>query len=126
MLFFFFFDDVGVSLHTEIQFVELAGIDLAWRLCQEALASLCLWECNDVPDIFRSCQQHNEPVESEGNPPVGRRPVFECFEEEAESHFGFFSGDVEQVEYLLLLLGVMNTNASAAYFRAVDDDVVGL
>jgi len=47
-------DYVRVSLHSEVELIELFGVHFARGISQEALAALGLWKCNDISDIFRS------------------------------------------------------------------------
>jgi len=102
-----------MPLYAEIKLFELFGVDLAGGIGHEALSSLGLGECDDVPDVLGSGQQHYEPVEAEGYAAVRRGAVFEGLEEEAESLLCLSGRYVEQVEDLLLDLGIVDTNASA-------------
>ena len=75
-------------MHPQVELVELFLFNLAGCFGQEALTSLGFGESDDVPDIIRAGEQHNEPVEAEGYSAVGRRAVFEGLEEEAEPKLG--------------------------------------
>lgn len=81
----FFLKLVRVCLRSQVEFIKLFLFDLARRVGEQALASLRFWEGDDVADVVGACQQHNHTVESQGDSAVGRSPVLERLEEEAES-----------------------------------------
>ena len=59
-------------------------------------------------------------------PPWGGAPYFKCVEQETESVFGRLLVDAQQLEDLLTVLRVVNSDRAAARFAAVDDQVIGL
>src|SRR4029077_16169685 len=61
----------------------------------------------------------------EGDAAVGRRAVFERFEKESETRFGFFFCHPEGVKNLALNVLAVNTDGTGAEFGAVEDNVVG-
>ena len=71
-------DSAQMLLGSEVQLLKLFWVHLAGRIRQEALASLGLWECDDIPDIIGAGEQHNEPVQTECDSTVRGSTVFEC------------------------------------------------
>lgn len=72
-------------LCSQVEFIKLFLLDLAWRVGEQTLASLRFREGDDVAYIVGACQQHNHPVESQRYSAVGRRPVLQRTQEETES-----------------------------------------
>ena len=64
-------------LRSEVEFIELFLIDRAGRVCEQALAALCLRKRDAVPDIVGAGKQHNESVKPERDTAVWRRSVLE-------------------------------------------------
>ena len=71
-------------------------------------------------------QQHDQPIEPEGNPAVRRRAKFERIEQEPELCLRLLLVDAEQIENAQLDIAPMVPDTPAADFAAVEHHVVGL
>ena len=113
-------------LYSQIKLFKLFRVNFARRVGKQALASLRLRKCDDVPDIVRAREHHNEPVNAQRDSTVRRRAVFQRLQEKAELPLRLLFRDIQKPEDLFLYRHIMDTNASAADFRTVDDYIVRL
>ncbi len=68
---------------------------------------------------------HDDPVEPQRETAVGRRPVLEGLQQEAELPLGLFRPDPEHREDLPLQLGLVDPDAAAPQLRPVVHQIVG-
>ena len=87
---------------------------------------LGLGEGDHNPDEFGTRHQHVDTVQTEGDSPVGRRPVFERVEEETELAAGVFVAHPEGLENHGLDILAMNPDAAPADFGAVRNQLIGV
>ena len=85
-----------------------------------------LGERDHVPDGRFPGQDHDDAVEAEGDAAVGRSPVLEGLEEEAEALLRLLFGHREDLEDPGLQRRVVDAEAAAADLGPVQHDVVGL
>ena len=84
------------------------------------------WEGDDFAEAGCAGEEHDDAVEAEGDAAVGRGAVLEGVKEEAETGLGFFVGDAERLEDLLLNVLAVNTDGAGAELEAVHRDVVAV
>ena len=51
-----------------------------------SMAFLVFWKGHDIPNIFRSCQDHHDTVQAHRKPEMGRRPVLQSLNEKAKAN----------------------------------------
>ena len=68
--------------------------------------------------------ESHDPVETEGDPAVGRSAVLERLEKESEPLAGLLVREREQLEDPRLQSGIVDSHAPAAHLGAVQHDVV--
>ncbi len=81
-------------------------------------------EGDDFADGFFAGEEHDDAVEAERDAAVRRSAVGQRVEEEAEAAAELFFGEAERFEEALLHVLAMNSDAAAAEFDAVEDEVV--
>ena len=109
------------------QLVELFFVDGRRRAGEEAQGARGLGEGDDLPDGLLAGEEHDQPVEAQGDAAVGRRPVAQGFEEEAELVPGLrFGARPMALKIFRLKVLVVDPDGAAADLVAVEDDVVGL
>src|SRR6202022_3403698 len=118
--------DLRRDAHANMQFLELRLADLRRRIHQEIRRRLRLREGNDIADAVRAGHQHRQPIESEGNAAMRRRPELERIQQESELVARLLRRNTQQIEHHRLKVLRMNTHRAAADFRPVAHHVVGL
>ena len=73
-----------------------------------------------------AARMRDDAIETERDAAMRRRPVFERLEEKAEPRARILLADVEEREDPALQSRIVNTDAAAADFAAVQHQVVGL
>ena len=72
-----------------------------------------------------AAQDGDDAVEAEGDAAVRRRAVLERVQEEAEPQLRFLVRDLQQLEDQPLQRLIVDSDAAAGDFAAVEDEVVG-
>ena len=80
---------------------------------------LSFGEGNNVTNGVDTTQKHNKSIETKGNAAVGRRPVLESIEHEAEPLLGLVIINAQSLEYLQLQIIIVNTDTTTADLVAV-------
>src|SRR3990172_3695071 len=119
------FNDLA-EIRFEAEFLELHGIHRRRGTCHEALNPLRLREGDHLADRVGPRQQHDEAVEPEGDPPMGRGAEFEGLQEEPEPLPRLLRAEPKGIEHLLLSLPVVVSDAAATQLVAIDHEVVRL
>lgn len=104
---------------------QLAGIDGGGGACHQLNAAIVFGECDDVANAFGSGEEHDEAVETKGDTAVGRSAQAERFKEVPEHRLLRLGIDAEDGEHLRLKIGLVDAEAAAADFNAVEHHVVG-
>ena len=89
------FDCVKVSLCPQVKLVQLFLVNLAGGIGQKALAAVRLGKCNYVPYIISAGQNHNQPVQPEGQAAVWWSSIFQGLQEESKLFFGLSLRDIQ-------------------------------
>ena len=108
-----------------MEVAELAGFDSRRAVGHEVLAAVVFREGDDVADRLGSGQEHDDAVETEGDAAVRRSTEAKGIEDVAEEIGLFLRGDTEGVEHVALEIAFVDSEAAAAEFDAVENDVVG-
>ncbi len=103
----------------------MARLDLGGRTRHRIKAGLGLREGDDLADVVLTRQDRHQPVDSHGEPAVGRRAEGERREEEAKAAVSLGRGDPERGKDPLLQLGLVDPDRTRAQLPAVEDQVVG-
>ena len=111
----------------DVQIAQLAVGHRGRALGHEALALLGLGEGDDVADAGHSAQDGDQAIQPEGDPAMRGRSVAEGPQHIAEAFLDQGRGDLQDIlKYLLLQVRLMDTDAAAAQFDAVQDKIVVL
>ena len=105
---------------------QLLVIHRRGRVHHQVHRLLRLREGNDVADAVASGQQHHEPVRADGEAAVRRRAVFQRADQMAETALDFGLGQALDLEHPRLEFRVVDADAAAAEFGAVEHDVISL
>ena len=99
----------------DVEVAQLSFRNGTRALRHEVLPFLRLGEGYDFADALALGADGHEPVQSQGDAAVRRRSVLKGFQHVTESGLHEIGRNLEDVlEYLLLQLGLMNTNAATA------------
>src|SRR5437773_886079 len=112
--------------YANVQFAQLLLGDCGWRVDEQVLAALRFRKRDHVANRFGAAHQRHHPVEAERDAAVRRRAVLECVQQKAELPPLVFGRNAESGKDFLLHLGTVDSHRAAAYFPAVQHDVVGL
>ncbi len=85
-----------------------------------------LREGDHLTDRRFSGQQHDEPVQPQGDPAVRRSAVLQGVKKEAKPRLSLLGRDVQQAEDLFLQRPLVDSDAPAAQLDAVEDEVMRL
>ena len=110
----------------DVELTELLFINHAGSLAHDICSALVLRESNDIADRFPLGHQHHQTVKAEGQAAMGRRAILESVHHEAKLGVSLFLGQAQSLEDLLLQVSVVDTEAAAADFHAVEHHVVGI
>src|SRR5262249_26577339 len=92
----------------------------------EVSALLRLGERDYVAQALRVAHEERDAVHSERDAAMRRRAVGERFEQEAEFVARFVFADTERAKHLLLHLGVVQPNGSAAELESIEHEIVAI
>ena len=113
-------------MHLKLKFLQLGGGQFAGGIEHDVAAGIVLGEGNAVADAVQSGKEADEAVETVGQTSVGRCTELEGIHEEAELELCLLGGEAQNLENLLLQLGIVDTDAATAHLNTVDDHVVGV
>ena len=102
------------------QFVELGLFDDAGSIQHHVTAAVVLGEGYTVADAVEAGKEAHEAVETIGQTSVWGCAVLEGIHQEAELALRLLGGEAQNLEYLLLKLGIVDTDAASTYLHAVD------
>ena len=108
------------------QFVELGLLDDAGSIQHHVTSAVVLGEGYTVADAVEAGEEAHEAVETVGQTSVWGCTVLEGIHQEAELALRLLGGEAQNLEYLLLKLGIVDTDAASTYLHAVDDHIVGI
>jgi len=108
-----------------VQVAELPRVHGAGRAGHQLLAAIVFREGNDVANRVGSGDEHDEAVDAEGDAAVGRRAEAEGVQQMPEERLLVGLADPERGEHLPLQIGLVDSQAAAAEFESIEDDVVG-
>src|SRR4051794_2351636 len=103
----------------DAEFAQLALWDFIRSVTHQIRAASGLRERNHFADGCFLGQNHDQPVESQGDSAVRRRAEFERFEQESEAALGFFFAEPERAENFLLHVAAVDTNRAGPELVAV-------
>src|SRR5690606_27910744 len=83
---------------SDSELAKLRIVDGARSVREEAIPARRLRERDHVPDRILAEEEHDEPVEPERDARVGRRPVGERVEKEAELRAGLLLRELDPLE----------------------------
>src|SRR4029078_3188613 len=104
----------------------LLVVDRARRLGQQALTALSFRKRDHIADRLGARHQRHDAVEPERDSAVRRRTEPQVVQQEAELRARLVLGNAERAEHLLLDVGAMDADRSAADLPAVEHYVVAL
>src|SRR5258708_6103569 len=108
-----------------MEIAQLTGGNRRGRLRHQIRAFGGFWEGDDIANARCPAQNCIEPIKSEGDATVRRRPITKRLEHVTEAELGFLRRDLQHfLKNRSLQVRLMNTDGAAAEFDAVDDDVV--
>src|SRR4029077_9459520 len=99
--------------HPDVQLVELFLIDRAWGVQHQVLHALRLRERDDIANVVRTGQQHDDAVDSGCDAPMRGHAVLESLEQETEPLANRFVVEAEQLEDATLQVGLVDAEAAA-------------
>src|SRR5687767_6059488 len=114
----------AASVQFQMQFPELLRADRRRRAGHQIHGLRGFRKRNHVADRGLRAENRHNPIETDRDAPVRRRAVLEGVEEETEAHLRLFVRDLQQPEDESLQLLVVDTNAAARHFAAVEDEIV--
>src|SRR5574340_226443 len=86
------------EVQLDAQFLQLVGTHGRGRFGERTLRALGLRERNHVADRVGAAEEHDQPVETEGDSAMGRCAIFQSLQQESEFGMGLFLADAQQVE----------------------------
>src|SRR4051812_29466099 len=110
----------------EAKFFQLLRINRRRRPRHEITRLLIFREGDDVADVRGAGEHHGKAVEAQRDAAVRWSAELEGVEQEPEARFRLLFGHAEHLEEARLHLRVVDTDAAATAFVAVDDEIVRL
>ena len=107
-----------------MEFAELLEVGFGGRLGHHFNATVVFRKCDDIADAVLAGDQHDESVEAEGDAAVRWSAEFEGLEDMAEEELLLFFVHAEHAKHLGLEVGLVDSQAAAADFHAVENDIV--
>lgn len=105
--------------------VELGLIHHVWRFAHQIKRTVGCRECDDISDVVRSRQYHDQSFQSDADAAMRRCAVAEGVKEEAESFLRLFHGETDCLEDLFLQVLIMDTDRAGEQLVAVEHKVIG-
>jgi hypothetical protein len=107
-----------------VNFLELSRRNSIGRSGERARPRARLRESDDIAYRCSAGKDHDEPVQTERDPAMGRRAVGECVEQEAEASRRPPRNRCPSAQEPLLKLAVVHAECASADLEPVDDQIV--
>ena len=110
----------------QAEFIQLLLVDNTRGIEHNIATAVVLGERYDIADAVKFSKEAYETVQAVCQTTMRRCAILEGVHEETELLLCLFGGEAEDFEYLLLQLGIVDTDAATTNLNTVDDHVVGI
>src|SRR5437879_6382014 len=104
---------LGGWLDLYVQFLELCRLDRARRIEHQVLHALRLRKRDDVADVVRAREQHDDPVDARRNASVRRNAILERFQQKTETLLDGLVVKAQELKDAPLQVGLVDPQAAA-------------
>ena len=108
----------------DVKLAELLEVGFGGRLGHHFDASVVFREGDDVSDTVFAGDEHDKAVEAEGNASMRWGAEFEGLQDMTKEELLFLLVDAKDTEHFRLQIGFVDSEATAADFNAVENDIV--